>query len=107
MDENIITSDKILKTMICLPTCIRTVDTIYWNGKHWLVPEWREDHTKRMRCPVRIIELDSLQPQPGVGEHHFQVQKTIPSDVFDGNHRTHQHTISYTILMYGFISRNR
>lgn len=61
------------------------VDTIEYQGKMWLVPEWLDNPLAGLRKPTRIILLDVLphQQSPG-GPTDFVLNAGIPKSVFDG-----------------------
>lgn len=58
-------------------------DTIEFEGKMWLVPEWVDNPREGWRKPVRIICLDILphQKSPG-GPADFVLNHGIPKSVF-------------------------
>ena len=60
-------------------------DTIEYEGKMWLVPEWLDSPREGWRKPARIICLDVLphQKSPG-GPSDFVLNGGIPKSVFDG-----------------------
>ena len=64
---------------------IYKVDTIEYQGKMWLVPEWFDNPLGGWRKPVRIICLDVLphQKTPGNPEADFVLNAGIPKSVFD------------------------
>jgi hypothetical protein len=80
---------KILKTMMFFSDCdegtIYKVDTIEYQGKRWLVPEWLDNAREGWRSPARIICIDLLKHQnsPG-GPADFVLNDGIPKAVFDG-----------------------
>ncbi len=81
---------KILKTLITFTDTdlgkILKCDTIEFEGKLWLVPEWLENAATGEMQPLRIICLDLLP--------HQKIQRSTPADfvlnapipkcVFDG-----------------------
>jgi len=80
---------KILKTLYfsdSVPGHLLKCDTIEWQGKFWLVPEWIENHSTGKMRPVRIICLDSLPHRvlPLGAPDHFALDIPIPKCVFDG-----------------------
>ena len=78
---------NILKTMMAISDSgvgkIYKVDTIEYQGKHWVVPEWIENKAEGWSSPVRIILLDVLphQKSPG-GPGDFVLTYGIPRCVF-------------------------
>jgi len=78
-------SKKIFKTSILMNNNFYTCDTIFWQGKYWLVPEWLENIDTKKRQPKRIILVENLRHQKLSGSpHHFAVSEPIPKDIFDG-----------------------
>ena len=65
---------------------IYKVDTIEYQGKMWLVPEWLDNPRGGWRMPTRIICLDMLphQKTPGNPAADFVLNSGIPKSVFDG-----------------------
>ena len=57
----------ILKTLIqqCDDGSIFVCDTIRWQGKLWLVPEWLVGPDLATEIPARVIGLDGLPLQNG------------------------------------------
>jgi hypothetical protein len=79
----------VLKTLIAIEGTneICRVDTIQYEGKLWLVPEWLESPTQGWKKPKRIILLDGLQYQrlrPGDLRGNFLLNAPIPRAVIDG-----------------------
>ena len=70
---------------------IYKVDTIEYQGKMWIVPEWFDNPTLGWRIPVRIILLDVLphKKTPG-GEADFVLNHGIPKSVFYEGHNPPQ-----------------
>ena len=81
---------KILKTLMGFSDFdinnLYRVDTVEWNGRLWLVPNWIEAHATRERQPIRIIAMDRLPHWRMDGEEgvDFQLGVLIPRCVFDG-----------------------
>jgi hypothetical protein len=77
---------------------IYTVDTIGYQGKMWLVPEWLDSPREGWRMPARIICLDALphQKSPG-GPADFVLNAGIPKAVFDGQSQPEQE-ICYEVI---------
>jgi hypothetical protein len=64
---------------------IYKVDTIEYEGKMWLVPEWLDSPKSGWQMPARIICLDGLHYQKADGkEVDFVLNAGIPKSVFDG-----------------------
>ena len=64
---------------------IYLVDTISYEGKMWLVPEWLDNPRGGWRKPTRIILLDILphqKTQGGDSHAHFVLNHGIPKSVF-------------------------
>lgn len=61
-----------------------TCDTIFWQGKYWLVPEWLENIDTKKRQPKRIISLVDQEQMKPAHSHDFQVGEPIPKAVLDG-----------------------
>jgi len=62
-------------------------DTIEYDNKFWLVPEWTENKLIRKMRPTRIILLNSLPHQKTnnpAAPADFFLNKPIPKCVFDG-----------------------
>jgi hypothetical protein len=78
---------KILKTLITFTDAnlgiILKCDTIEFEGKYWLVPEWLENATTGKMQPLRIICLDLL-PHQKTSLVDFVLNDPIPKCVFDG-----------------------
>ena len=80
-------SSEIKQTMIVLSGSggIMTCDTIFHEGKFWLVPEWLENHTESYRFPKRLISLDSFEYQKQGGHSYsFVINKPIPIEIYNG-----------------------
>jgi len=81
---------KIYKTMVYFSDDthgnIYKVDTIEYEGKYWLVPEWLESPQEGLTMPKRIILLETLQHQKNIGGaiSDFVLNDGIPKAVFDG-----------------------
>ena len=76
---------KIFKTMLTSDGNIQFMDTIEYEGKMWLVPEWLDSISLRVSTPLRIIGLDAFvhQKMPG-NPADFLVELPIPKSVFEG-----------------------
>jgi hypothetical protein len=79
----------IFKTMVAFEgeDTIVTVDTIEYQGKMWLVPEWLDLETGEWTVPARIVLLGSLLPHPKDspgGEWDFVLNRPISRAVFRG-----------------------
>jgi hypothetical protein len=79
---------KIFKTAVLVEDGgdLLQCDTIEYEGKLWLVPEWLEVPTQRMTMPTRIIGLDrSLfqKPSPKYPVDYF-LSCPLPKAVFYG-----------------------
>jgi hypothetical protein len=61
-------------------------DTIEYQGKMWLVPEWLENPKAGWTMPARIILLESLPHQTTTGNAFgdFVLNQPIPKAVFNG-----------------------
>ena len=81
---------KILKTMVSFSDLedgsVYKMDTIEYQGKLWLVPEWTVDRVAGLTRPTRIICLDPLphQKTPG-GPSDFVLNYGIPKSVCIGS----------------------
>ncbi len=78
---------EILKTMMAFSDgadgIIYKVDTIEYEGKIWLVPEWLDNAVGGWRIPARIILLDVLPHQKTPdGPVNFVLTYGIPKSVF-------------------------
>jgi hypothetical protein len=64
---------EMLETFICVSgdrdKKIHIMDTIYFSGEYWLVPEWVTDPCTRKRRPRRILCLADLKHQVAHGGH--------------------------------------
>ncbi len=61
------------------------MDTIEYEGKMWLVPEWIDMRTEGYSMPVRIVCLDTLRHQPSQTKSlDFLLNDPIPKAVLDG-----------------------
>jgi len=72
---------------------IYKMDTIEYQGKMWLVPEWTVDRLEGLTRPTRIICLDLLPHQKITGEGvpaDFVLSDGIPKSVCDGQIQTQQ-----------------
>jgi hypothetical protein len=79
---------KILKTLMGFSDGDGTMflaDTIEYEGKYWLVPQWLEAPAEGWKRPARIVSLAPLKHQkstmPGID---FVLNVPIPKAVFDG-----------------------
>ncbi len=79
---------KIYQTLIYFEVGagIFLIDTIEYDGKMWLVPDWLEAPSEGWKTPARIILLDSLyhQPFPSGSRYDFLLKLPMPKDVFEG-----------------------
>ena len=60
------------------------MDVIEFKGQFWLVPEWLENSSLRVRIPARIVSLASIRHSRSSGNPEFVVEDPIPKLVFDG-----------------------
>mgnify|MGYP001579347307 FL=1 len=68
---------------------IYKMDTIEYQGKMWLVPEWLDNALEGWRKPARIICLDALPHQKSSGgPADFVLNAGIPKSVCDGQIQT-------------------
>lgn len=76
---------KIFTTMVMLDNEIHSVDTIEYEGKFWLVPNWLDSRDEGWTMPERIVLLDTL-PHKRIecGNPDFLVEYSIPKSVFFG-----------------------
>jgi len=86
---------KIFKTMMSFSDVaegiIYKMDTIEYQGKMWLVPEWLDSPLRGWRMPARIICLDVLPHQKTSGTNapaDFVLNHGIPKSVCDGQIQT-------------------
>jgi len=76
---------KIFKTAVPSDNgTIHTVDTIEYEGKLWLVPQWLDKPKEGLSRPARIIRMDSLPHVTGFGVHQFVLTNYMPKGVLDG-----------------------
>lgn len=76
---------KIFKTAVPTDGMIVTMDTIEYEGKFWLVPQWLDDKIQILSRPARLIRLDSLpHVKGGPPPHDFVLTDYIPKSVLDG-----------------------
>ena len=80
---------KIYKTMVAFDQAdgvIYQVDTIEYQGKFWLVPEWLESLAEKYKTPSRIVQIDCLKHQRTIGSPmaDFVLSLPISKAVFDG-----------------------
>lgn len=93
---------KIFKTLMFFSDVaegqIYRIDTIGYQGKMWLVPEWLDSPREGWRVPARIICLDVLphQTSPG-GPADFVLNTGIPKAVFDGEIQPEQES-GYVVI---------
>lgn len=76
---------KILKTLVSIEGegNLYTCDTIQYEGKMWLVPQWIDTLGTGKSMPVRIIQLDVLPHQKSsFAGHDFVLTYPIPKAVF-------------------------
>jgi hypothetical protein len=61
-------------------------DTIEYEGKLWIVPEWIEGPTIGTRCPARIICTDGLRlmPAPPAYQADYVLGLPLSRDVLEG-----------------------
>jgi len=62
------------------------IDTIFLQGKWWLVASWLQSHATGERVPERLILLDGLPFGEVENQQHycFFLERLIPKRVFDG-----------------------
>ena len=82
---------KILKTLVFfsgdpeLQGQICAMDTIEFEGKMWLVPEWLDNREEGFSYPARIILLDTLPHEKSKSPlEDFLLTDPLPKAVFDG-----------------------
>jgi hypothetical protein len=78
-----------LRTLIAITdeSTIFQADTVEYQGKLWLVPEWLEAPTEGWKKPRRIIRLDGLEYQrleAGDPRGNFVLKWPIPRAVIEG-----------------------
>jgi len=54
------------------------VDTIEWQGKFWLVPEWLAGPKPRTEMPARLIGLDGLPVQKARPPYQADFELMVP-----------------------------
>ncbi len=83
---------------------IFTCDTIYYEGKYWLVHTWLDLPDRTRKRPERIVCLSDLEHQPSAQDWKqkgvdFFLNAPLPKSVFDA--QIPPHTFSgYTILNF-------
>ena len=82
---------RILKTLITFSDfnlgVVMTCDTIEFQDKFWIVPEWKQNNAKCKMRPDRLICLDDLRHQriSGGFPADFVLSEPIPRWLFDGD----------------------
>ncbi|WP_341702637.1 hypothetical protein [Ferrovibrio sp.] len=72
-------------TMVALGNSIVKMDTIEYDGKHWLVPEWLHNPATGISKPARMILLDVLPHQKSTGgEWDFVLHDQLPRALIFG-----------------------
>jgi hypothetical protein len=61
-------------------------DTIEYEGKWWIVPEWLAGPSAGTRCPARIISTDGLRLIPAAPQYQADFVLSVPlsRDVLEG-----------------------
>lgn len=81
---------KVFKTILAtsgeMPRKTYRVDTIEYQGKMWIVPEWLETPRQGWKRPARLILLDVIPHQRTLGSPFgdFVLTSPIPRGVYDG-----------------------
>lgn len=81
---------KIYKTMVFFEQdttgTIHQCDTIEYQGKFWLVPQWLEFPAEQVTKPLRIICVETLPHQKTLGSPFgdFALNAPISRAVFEG-----------------------
>lgn len=74
------------------------MDTIEFEGKMWLVPEWLDNREEGFSHPTRIILLDNLPHQKSASPNEdFLLSDPLPKAVFDG-HVPPESEFDYVVL---------
>lgn len=77
---------KIFKTLVPSEDGILLYDTILYEGKLWLVPEWLDGEPKKgYSKPVRIICMSSLEHTGPFSDADYTLKHPIPKAVFEGH----------------------
>ena len=77
---------KIFKTLVPIENGIFSFDTIEYEDKLWLVPEWLDGTPKKgYSKPARIICMSSLEQSGSFEENDYVLKHPIPKAVLDGN----------------------
>lgn len=77
---------KILKTLVPADDGLFVYDTIEYEGKLWLVPEWIDGiPTKGYSKPARIICLTVLPHSQGAAGADYALNNPIPKSVWQGH----------------------
>lgn len=77
----------ILKTMLIVEGVTQRMDTIEYDGKLWLVPEWTESRDEGWSRPVRIVHPRRQRFGPmnrSRDKVDFFLEYSIPKAVFSG-----------------------
>ena len=76
----------ILKTLVSMEgEGLVYMDTIEYEGKFWLVPEWLDIQRAGWSRPARIVCLSSLPHDKSQSQtHQFFVRNLVPKDVLSG-----------------------
>jgi len=90
-----------LKTVVAIQggNSLFLSDTIEYEGKLWLVPEWLESPTEGYKIPARIICLSNLtfQKLGGTFPADYSLSVPVPKAVFDGTHQQPS-TLGYVVV---------
>ena len=77
---------KLFKTLVCFDDsgAWYKVDTIEYEGKMWLVPDWIDMPEEKCKRPTRIICLDALRHQnTPQGSADFLLTYPMPKSVWN------------------------
>ncbi len=75
-------------------------DVVEHNGEHWLVPQWVNDPTARVRRPARMVSLKFIPHETVRGEYQFLIIDPLPKWLLDGSPGPRDERKRFAILNY-------
>ena len=76
----------ILKTAVPVGGNIELMDTIFHEGKYWLIPDWQLSVDDKYIRPLRIICLSTIEHRDvGAPNYRFAIARQLPKGVLLGH----------------------